>query len=407
MDTSKLIDRIYAAGLDRAAWPAAICAIADALGARATSFTIADPEGHSLPFYVAPRTDPEWIEKYAARWARSNIVRDRSAALPLGAIYDFENLGMPRDEFVRSEFYNEFFAPQCLNFALIALAAKEETAVSAVGFYRSAQEGPFDRRHQRLLRGLSPHLHRAVSLNLHLAQIAMQRDSMAAMLNRLDEGAVLVDADGRMLFANVAAEELLRKGEGLRLAKGRLATDAAPLMGTLLAMIANAARGAGAVLSLPRGDGTAQTVEVVPLAETGWLPQPPAAIVFIRNPKATALPSQEEIQQTFDLTPAQAALARELLHGDGIPAAAIRLGISRSTARTHLLELFQRTGTNRQAELVRLVLQRTPRRNGELADERAESTRGRNRAGRHGLSGAWAAIGTAVGTGLLDTLLGF
>ena len=159
-------------------WPAAICAIADALGARATSFTIADPEGRSPPFYVAPRTDPEWVEKYAARWARSNIVRDRSAALPLGAIYGFEDLGIPRSEFDRSEFYNEFFAPQCLNFALLALSVKEAAAVGAVGFYRSAQDGQFDRRKQRLLQALSPHLQRAVSLNLRLAQVAMQRDSM-------------------------------------------------------------------------------------------------------------------------------------------------------------------------------------------------------------------------------------
>jgi DNA-binding CsgD family transcriptional regulator len=48
------------------------------------------------------------------------------------------------------------------------------------------------------------------------------------------------------------------------------------------------------------------------------------------------------------------------MHGDGIPAAAARLGVARSTARTHLLKLFQMTGTNRQAELVRLLLERLP-----------------------------------------------
>ena len=50
-------------------------------------------------------------------------------------------------------------------------------------------------------------------------------------------------------------------------------------------------------------------------------------------------------------------MAREILQGDGIQATAERLGISPATARTHLLEVFQKTGTSRQAELVRVLLQ--------------------------------------------------
>jgi DNA-binding CsgD family transcriptional regulator len=56
------------------------------------------------------------------------------------------------------------------------------------------------------------------------------------------------------------------------------------------------------------------------------------------------------------LTPAQAALAREMIQADGVAAAAKRLGISYATARSHLAQIFQKTGTCRQAELIRLVL---------------------------------------------------
>lgn len=44
--------------------------------------------------------------------------------------------------------------------------------------------------------------------------------------------------------------------------------------------------------------------------------------------------------------------------GTGIQAAADRLQISRSTGRTHLARIFEKTGTHRQAELVHLMLQR-------------------------------------------------
>jgi DNA-binding CsgD family transcriptional regulator len=89
-----------------------------------------------------------------------------------------------------------------------------------------------------------------------------------------------------------------------------------------------------------------------------WLPQRPAAIVFIKDSRA-ALPSREHIQLLFDLTPAQAGVAQEILRGDGIQAVAGRLGISPATTRTHLLEVFHKTGTSRQAELVRVILQRS------------------------------------------------
>ena len=362
MVLATLIDLIYAAAADPEAWPPAMTAIADVLGARAMSLTIVHSRGEVSPFVVAPRTDPEWLREYSHRWAVSNPVRERGYAMAPGETYDFERLDMPRSEFDRTAFYNEFCAPQRLNSALIMIAAMDATAASAVGFYRASSEGIFQRNEERLLRALGPHVRRAVSLNRQLAQIEMQRDSAIEMLNRCDCGAMLVDAQARVLFANRGAEDVLNQGESLYTAGGRLATRSTWKTTSLQEMIAgNTPNGGGGILSLPRPDGTTLTLEVIPMRiETHWVPQPPAALVFVKISKAMSLPSHRQIQLLFNLTPAQAALARELLHGDGIPAAATRLGVSRSTARTHLLELFQKTGTNRQAELVRLILQRIP-----------------------------------------------
>jgi DNA-binding CsgD family transcriptional regulator len=359
MDLLKLIDLVHAAAVDLEAWPVALTAIADALRACATSLTIIDPTSEANPFVCAPRSDPEWLQSYRERWAASNVVRERGYALPSGALYDFESLGIPRAEFDRTPFYNEFWAPQRLNFGLIMLTAKEETAVSAIGFYRSTATGRFEPDDERLLKALGPHLQRAVALNLRLARLETQNAVGINLLNRLERGALIVDSQARVLFANPAAETALSAARPLCIEGGRLTTSMATQTAALHATIANGTNGAASgsfMLACP--PDMRLTVEVVPLhSEASRLPQRPAAIVFIENAKANALPSQEQIALMFDLTPAQAALARELVHGDGIPAAATRLGISRSTARTHLLRLFQKTGTNRQAELVRLILQ--------------------------------------------------
>ncbi len=49
-------------------------------------------------------------------------------------------------------------------------------------------------------------------------------------------------------------------------------------------------------------------------------------------------------------------MVRLLVSGGRLADAPARLGIGRETAKTHLRHVFSKTGTNRQAELVRLML---------------------------------------------------
>lgn len=62
------------------------------------------------------------------------------------------------------------------------------------------------------------------------------------------------------------------------------------------------------------------------------------------------------LRATYDCTAREATLAGALADGCTLTEAATMLGISIHTARTHLKRVFRKTGTNRQAELLRLVL---------------------------------------------------
>ncbi|THD54576.1 MAG: response regulator transcription factor [Bradyrhizobium sp.] len=50
--------------------------------------------------------------------------------------------------------------------------------------------------------------------------------------------------------------------------------------------------------------------------------------------------------------------SKEIVKGDGRQAAADRLNITVGTARSHLSSIFDKTGTKRQAELVRLLFRK-------------------------------------------------
>ena len=61
------------------------------------------------------------------------------------------------------------------------------------------------------------------------------------------------------------------------------------------------------------------------------------------------------LRDLFGLTPAEARLALELAHGASPRDAANRLGVTWNTTRTQLKAVLAKTGTNRQAALVRLL----------------------------------------------------
>jgi DNA-binding CsgD family transcriptional regulator len=62
----------------------------------------------------------------------------------------------------------------------------------------------------------------------------------------------------------------------------------------------------------------------------------------------------------FGLTPAEARLALHLVAGETLRSAAVKLSITYETARSELKNIFNKTGTCRQAELVIVILTALP-----------------------------------------------
>ncbi len=74
------------------------------------------------------------------------------------------------------------------------------------------------------------------------------------------------------------------------------------------------------------------------------------------RPSRSSTRSESSSGVCYGFTPAETALVLVLLQGLDLGQAARRLSMSLNTARYHLKHVFQKTDTNRQAELIRLVL---------------------------------------------------
>src|SRR5262249_15128268 len=79
----------------------------------------------------------------------------------------------------------------------------------------------------------------------------------------------------------------------------------------------------------------------------------PVAAVFVVDPSAELDSKIRRFATRFGLTPGETRTLKEIVGGSGLPAAAARLKITPATARTHTYRIFEKTGTSRQAELIR------------------------------------------------------
>lgn len=179
-------------------------------------------------------------------------------------------------------------------------------------------------------------------------------------LDAIDDGLVVTDERAIVLHANRAARSIFEAGL-LTQRNGLLCAGTPEATRTLHDAIARQDRARIPVI-LWFGTPSARQLATVTVrsaetaAATAYGAAHPVVVVTIRRATPARLPSAETLQAAFALTPAEARLAREVLKGDGVSACARRLGVTANTARTHLNRVFDKTGTKRQAELVRLLL---------------------------------------------------
>jgi DNA-binding CsgD family transcriptional regulator len=80
-----------------------------------------------------------------------------------------------------------------------------------------------------------------------------------------------------------------------------------------------------------------------------------AAILTLTPVTPPQAPPVELIQCLFDLTPAEARVARSLASGKTVEEIALERSISVNTVRTHVRGVLEKTGCNRQAEIIAIL----------------------------------------------------
>jgi len=233
--------------------------------------------------------------------------------------------------------------------------------------WRAGRHVAFSAETLKLLASLANPLRRSLDIYYRIVDLARGKRVGEIALETSRIGVAVLSIEGDLLLANSVMDRLLSKADGLRLIKGRLHLERADDTKALLAEIRRCALIQSAdddpqlytPMSFERRHSSLPLTAVVrPGAGFHPLRRPlrRSAILVVRDPAMQAPWPAQTLALLFGLTSAEALLASELAKGANLNEAANCLGVSRNTVRTQLQGIFLKTGTNRQSDLIRALL---------------------------------------------------
>jgi DNA-binding CsgD family transcriptional regulator len=362
---SLLIGDIYDAVCDPSLWIRVLGGAAQFVGAQAGALLWRNAVSRSADVVHTFGIEAPYAQSYAERYAKLDPTTTPMFLREVGEVVSTTDL-VPYSEFRGTRFYKEWAQPQGLIDQVQANLDKSATSFVHLSFWRNSDNGMVDEAARERMRLIVPHLRRAVLVGNLIDYRAAEAATFGDALDGIGAGLFFVDASGRIVHANASGHAMLADGALLRVNAGRLAPNDVNAEQGLYEIFSMAESGDDAALGtrgvavpLAARDGEHYVAHVLPLT-AGARRQAGAAYTAVAamfvHKAALDMPSlQEVIAKLYKLTPTELRVLFAIVQVGGAPEVAEAMGISHSTVKTHLRRLFAKTGTDRQAELVKLV----------------------------------------------------
>jgi DNA-binding CsgD family transcriptional regulator len=351
----RLTDQIYECSFVPESWPRVLGELAALAQARTGFLFISNNDIHhwtsstDIGFAaLQPLVESGWV----ARCARFMRVR----AIQHSGFVTEDDLYAP-EELRNDPFYRDILYPRGLGWATGTAIELPTGDTFTISLERDYVRGPVEPSFVQTLDELRPHIARSCLMS---ARLQLERAQAAsATLAAIGLAALVLDETGKVLAANKLIEAL--DGYIRWKANDRISLCDKPsdeLMRNAVAAIAH-----GGDESVARSfpvrnieSEEAMVVHFIPIRLS-------ARDIFVRGAAALILtpvtlpqaPPVELVQSLFDLTPAEARVARSLASGKTVEEIAAESRVSANTVRTHVRGVLEKTGRTRQAEVVALL----------------------------------------------------
>ncbi|WP_198372420.1 helix-turn-helix transcriptional regulator [Roseomonas rosulenta] len=366
----RIVDGIAAAALEPVRWPVVLGELADLLGANGASiFTLEFASRRAAGISVGDHVQAR--RAWAGHYAGVRFPRQGSSLPAAGLVFsdaEVASLRLPdSSRYIEDLGRSRHFYDGATTLVTNMLESGLTSATLCLS--RSVQGGRFGASEAERLALFVPHLARALQVSFRVATLDDEVAALHGTLEELPSPILLVGARCDVRFANRAARRLIDAHDGLHEMADGLHAGTPRETNLLRRRVADAVaasrQGPGEqreerlrLLRRRGGPPLSITVRVVRAvgSQGGLVARTPLVMLNIdpgdRPPRANAA----ELCAAYGLTQAEARLALRIATGEKLGAAAGELGVTLSTAKTHLQRVFEKTNTHRQAELVRLLM---------------------------------------------------
>jgi DNA-binding CsgD family transcriptional regulator/PAS domain-containing protein len=356
------IGEIYDAALDPRLWPSTIEASCQLLNSCASAIAAVDVMDPSANISAQFGIDQAYLE-LLGNGSRHPLIKNlmRSNIGEVGSAVS----KMTEEGFRNSVLYQHWNEPRGYVVDMFNVTLERTaTAVIHLGFVRHETVGIADAETLRDLSLLFPHYRRAVVIGKTIEQTRVEATSLSDALDGLAASVFLLDAANRIVYLNQAAENMLVEGLVARKSGDVIVicdkTADSTLRKTGAAIVGGELLNQESIAIAVRGlDGQPYIGHVLPLTsgvrqKAGRSYQAVSAL-FLRSARFARPAALDAMAQLYSLTPAEVKTLVGVVELGSIPAAAKTHDVSRETIKTHLKRIFEKTGTSRQADLVKLL----------------------------------------------------
>lgn len=363
-ELSIVIGSIYDAAIDPTLWRQALQNACEFIGGHSAVLfwhDAATERSEALHLY---NEDPYYNALYFEKYLPMNPMFPAATFMEAGVVHTSNDI-VPQAELVKSRFYKEWIEPQGIVDAIAVNLEKGATRASLLNIRMDATYGLADEEALRRTRLLVPHFQRAVAIGRLFDQGRNTEAVLTETLDHIEAGVFLIGADGAIVFANAEAQAMLAEG-GLVGAKDNTLVAVVPEANRMLRDIFIAARKGdasvgvdGIAIPLSASSQDRWFAHVLPLTsgnrQQAGAKYSAVAAVFIRKRALDKAPPLEALARRYKLTASEIRVLDAVVKVSSVKAMSEMLGISQATVKTHLHNLFRKTGTSRQSDLVKLM----------------------------------------------------
>lgn len=367
-EENKVIGMIYEAALNPVLWQDVLTEIVGFTGSTTGIFTAIDQLSPNYDFVFTHNIPPESMRAYQDEQVKVLDMRLHAPYWSEKALGDtvlntFAHYAAMPVESGEYHFYEKCAKPTNVSHVAAVLLERSAYSWAVFAVHRSPQLNEYTEQEEQILKRLGVHLRRALQIYRQITILQEEKKNIYQVLDHFKIGVILINQDYRLCYANAIVKKVFEKSSILELDKNNSLKTLKNFQEKLNQLIRNALfesndlnNEAGGVLALYDDNGSSLMLSILPFSEIEKQYHQKQAIIFVTQINHARGLAKEYLTQRYKLAKRELEVCELFINGLNLEQIAKSMGITYSSIRVYIKNIFAKTECTSQTELMQLLM---------------------------------------------------